>query len=223
MTAPVSKWTGRTESEIAALSAKNRAAQKKVANPNFGKVHAYAPGSGFDALFDGSEQYTPPAKPKKPSNPAQEGRGKHPKAKKVSTPTEHQEQCAVVAWFAVVASSYGLDSRLLIAIPNGSILAGDARMRSIQARRLKDEGLRVGAPDLFLAFGRISIGYYGLFLEMKRVGWKPPKTPKTLNSRAYEHWRRQLDMHDTLRKQGYRVSTCSGAESAIAAIKDYLL
>ena len=64
------------------------------------------------------------------------------------TPSESQEQIAVVRWFDL--SHRDLKGRL-IAVPNGAHLA---------------EGLRPGSPDLFLPVP--AHGFHGLAIEMKR-------------------------------------------------------
>lgn len=148
--------------------------------------------------------------------PAKPARKKLPTLREKGVPREFDDQCAVVAWWQASCASYGLDSRLLVASVNGSMLAGDARLRSIQAMRLKKSGMVAGEPDLSLRVARAV--YHGLYLELKRVGWKPPKS----GGEAFQHWQRQLEVHELLRRQGYRVLTCHGAESAIAAINDYL-
>lgn len=53
-------------------------------------------------------------------------------------------------------------------VPNGSVLAGDAKARAMQVNALKKNGMRVGFPDLIcLASG----GRTG-FMEVKREGEK---------------------------------------------------
>src|SRR5690606_22179997 len=58
-------------------------------------------------------------------------------------------------------------SRYLYAIPNGSHLAGDARRRAIQMRRLKEEGLTEGVSDVHFTLPRG--GFHSLYLEFKRA------------------------------------------------------
>ncbi len=133
-------------------------------------------------------------------------------------PTEMQEQTAVIDWWNAAAASYGLDPRLLCASANGAMLGGDAKLRAIQAGRLKKAGMRPGYPDLFLARqryrGTIS---FGLFIELKRQGWKPPTSGDAL-----KHWENQQEIHRLLSAQGFDVFTCLGADHAIAAIKEHL-
>lgn len=59
---------------------------------------------------------------------------------------EDNLQASIVRFLkiALPADSY------FCAIPNGSVLAGDAKKRGMQMNRLKTTGLRVGAPDLFI-------------------------------------------------------------------------
>ena len=130
-------------------------------------------------------------------------------------PTEHQEQVAVIDWFNSYGPTKGISPRLLIAIPNGSILAGDARMRAIQSHRLKREGMRVGMPDLFLAVP--GTWYHGLFIELKRTGWTAPKSGK-----AKTHIDHQYTMLQLLELKQYRAVLCVGADAAISTIRGYL-
>ena len=125
---------------------------------------------------------------------------------KIPVPSESAEQKAVIRWFAAFAATRNLDARLLFAIPNGAVLAGNSQRRAIQMSNLKANGLRVGVPDLMLAVPRG--GFNGLFVEMKRVGGKTSDA--------------QLEYHALLREQGYAVRVCTGAESAIVAIRLYL-
>lgn len=198
----MTRWTNLSQSELAAKGHKNRASWKQV-----------KPITYLGSTRQANGEWTVDKQPKKPAKT---------RARAAQfVPSEHDEQKAVVDWFNASAASYGLDPRLLIAIPNGSMLAGDARMRSIQARRLKDEGVRAGAPDLFLALASTPFprqgNYNGMFIELKRSGWKPPGA----GAKA-EHWRKQCWFHQMLRNQGYSVMVCAGAETAMAAIKDYL-
>ena len=134
--------------------------------------------------------------------------------------TESAEQRAVVEWWRLYAPTRGIDARLLIAVPNGGHLAGDARQRAIQMRRLKGEGLQPGTPDLFLAWPKLDkqgtraaysadrIIFHGLFVEMK-------STSGTLQPE-------QTVMIETLRRAGYNVVVSYGADEAMRAIKYYI-
>lgn len=84
-------------------------------------------------------------------------------------------------------SARGIES---VAVPNGAVLAGDARSRAIQMNALKRDGLKVGFPDL-LAFcpkGRIG------FIEVKVEGGKLSPA--------------QEDCHEWLICLGHKVSIC---------------
>ena len=127
---------------------------------------------------------------------------------------EFAEQQAVLQWWSSYCRTKGLDERLLVSIPNGSVLAGDARARAIQMARLKATGLRVGFPDLMLCLPmRLphspAMLFAGMFVEMKKKGGKKP-TPE------------QLSYHALLRDRGYNVICLYGAEEAIRAIKAYV-
>lgn len=71
-----------------------------------------------------------------------------------------QTQC--VAWFRW---QYPQFRKLLIAIPNGARLHGDAKQRAMQWARLEKEGAVKGAADLLFAVP--SGDFAGLFIEMK--------------------------------------------------------
>ena len=95
----------------------------------------------------------------------------------------------------------------IFSIPNG------ARTSIRTAVKLKATGLRKGVPDIFVAvpLGRSGGQYFydGLFIEMKRVhgGRIAP---------AQKIW------HERLRRHGYKVEVCKGAEAAWSTICDYL-
>ena len=131
-------------------------------------------------------------------------------------PTESAEQASVIQWWVAYARTKGLDERLLFSVPNGSVLAGDARRRGIQMARLKREGLRPGVPDLMLARPKYSglpgasTGLFaGLFVEMKRRGGKPSK--------------HQVEYADLLRRSGYNVVIAQGFDEAVRAIRAYIM
>jgi hypothetical protein len=115
-------------------------------------------------------------------------------------PSEHQEQCAVIAWWRLQHQRYALPELALFAIPNGG--ARDV----ITGSRLKAEGVRRGSPDLMLAWP--AAGAHGLFIEMK-VG----------SNKTSEEQRLFLE-HLSL--SGYRAVVHWSADDAIAEIKEYL-
>lgn len=166
----------------------------------------------FDqAQYDAHQKRIKSARSEKPSS--------HKPKKRATVrqivPLEHDEQVAVIRWWDHVCSSYGLDHRLLVAIPNAGAGASKG-----QAGKMKAEGVRAGMPDLFFAHGQmraIEIVYFGLFIELKRIDWKEPSS----GAKA-QHWRKQCEFHQILRGQGYRVCVCVGHTEAINEIKAYL-
>lgn len=126
--------------------------------------------------------------------------------------TEHQEQAAVIAWWAHACKGYGLPEFALMAIPNA------AKRSYALAARMRKEGLRAGIPDLFLAArpkkywgsgGPADYDYFpGLWIEMKRKPNKPDA-----NQQAVLLY---------LRQRGYHCVVAWSAEEAIRAVKAYL-
>ncbi len=111
--------------------------------------------------------------------------------------SEHDEQVALIRW----AELSGIpELQLLFAIPNGG------QRHPAVARKLRDEGLKPGVPDLCLPVARGN--YHGLFIEMK-VGKNKP----TAN---------QAQWISELRRQGYRVEVCYGYDEAMVMIENYL-
>ena len=111
--------------------------------------------------------------------------------------SEHDEQVALIRW----AELSGLpELQLLFAIPNGG------QRHPAVARKLRDEGLKPGVPDLCLPVARGN--YHGLFIEMK-VGRNKPTASQS-------QWIRELC------RQGYRVEVCYGYDEARVVIENYL-
>lgn len=75
-------------------------------------------------------------------------------------------------------------------VPNGAVLAGDARARGMQMSKLKEQGLKLGFPDL-IAFSRK--GHIG-FIEVKSEGGR--LSPE------------QKSCHEWLIVLGHKVSVC---------------
>lgn len=134
--------------------------------------------------------------------------------------TEHQIQCAVVQWARAMSARYP-ELALLYAIPNGG--ARDA----VTGKRLKDEGVLAGMPDLCLPTPQahiknivqsiesvwehnptIQIGIGALYIELK--------TPKGRVSEA------QARVISDLTRYGNKVVVCRSATEAIDAIREYL-
>jgi hypothetical protein len=114
---------------------------------------------------------------------------------------EHDEQVNLMKWWSLSCRSFGVDERLLFAIPNG----GERNV--IVAARLKAEGVRAGVPDLFLAHPNNE--YHGLFIEMKKAKGGIVSD----NQKCY------LDL---LKANGYRAEVCHGWIQAKQIIEDYL-
>ena len=112
---------------------------------------------------------------------------------------EHRHQAAVIKACAAASWRYP-EAALIFAIPNGG------HRNKVAAKRLKDEGVRSGVPDLMLPVPRG--GYHGLFIELK-VGTNAPSTS-------------QGAWAEVLMGQGYLVLTCYGAQAATDAIQRYL-
>lgn len=113
--------------------------------------------------------------------------------------SEHDEQCAVIAWARIMAGRWP-ELRLLASIPNGG-----ARDKA-SAAQIAAEGVLVGAPDLALFVQRHGFG--ALFIEMK--------TARGRLSPA------QVQVHEWLRAAGYLVVVCRSSEEAIRALEHYL-
>lgn len=113
---------------------------------------------------------------------------------------EHAEAVALCQWWAFHANLKRLDQRLLIHIPN------EGKRTPWSGKRLKDEGLRPGTPDYFLAVARAP--YHGLFIELKG--------PKGRFEAS------QKEMAAILGEQYYWADVCYGADQAIALIEKYL-
>jgi hypothetical protein len=86
---------------------------------------------------------------------------------------------------------YGVEP---IAVPNGAVLAGNAKRRVIQMNSLKKQGLKVGFPDLvaLMPFGRVG------FIEVKCEGEKLTK--------------KQIEVHEFLLALGHKVVVCRSVE-----------
>lgn len=111
--------------------------------------------------------------------------------------TEHDTQRLLVAWFR---DRYPHLAAVFFAIPNGG------HRNPATGRKLKEEGVLSGIPDLMLAVQ--CHGRAGLFLELKT-------NTGTVN-------KNQRAAHEALRAQGYAVSIARGYDAAKAVIVDYL-
>ena len=123
------------------------------------------------------------------------------RSKKVQlTPTEDQEQIAVMAWAHRIKFKDGRLSDYLIHIPNGG------SRNIIEAAKLKKMGVKAGMPDLQLLEANES--YHGLWIELKAKKGKLQPSQRLMIQR--------------LEEQGYLCKVCFGAGEAINEIKKYL-
>lgn len=115
-------------------------------------------------------------------------------------PTEAQEQTTLFQWAAMMAGKWP-EMRLLHHIANGG------SRNPIEARHLKEQGVKAGIPDLFLPCARG--GFHGLYIEMKR----------RKGGRVSIEQKKAII---ALREQGYRVEVCEGWERARDVITAYM-
>ena len=117
-----------------------------------------------------------------------------------NVPTEAQEQVALFQWIAYKAKQYP-ELQYCYHIPNGG------SRNPIEARHLKEQGVKPGIPDLFLPCARG--GFHGLYIEMKR---------RKGGRVSIE----QKKMILALRNQDYCVEVCQGWEEARDIITAYM-
>lgn len=125
------------------------------------------------------------------------------KRKRDNEESRIQKSCR--RWWDSVCGDHKLDKRVLYAVPNGATL-GDKYTAKIRGSILRDEGLRSKYPDLNFDVARG--GYHGLRIEMKKPGEQPDIG--------------QLEYHDIIRAQGYKVEVCHSLEVFMCIVCDYL-
>lgn len=87
-------------------------------------------------------------------------------------------------------------------------------VRSITGHALAVKaGLCVGAADIFLAWPRG--GFNGMFLEVKREGWKITPSQRL-------HVDRQLAFLKRMENVGFYTRLCIGSDQGIEYVKEYL-
>lgn len=126
---------------------------------------------------------------------------------KAIIPIEDDEAKWLCQWARVQRWKQWRLSDLLIMIPNGAVLAGDARQRAMQMAKMKRMGFRKGVADYILPIPRGK--YPGLFLELKRRSGGIVSDEQALF---------KLDM-DVL---GWATAICKGWEEAKDKINQYL-
>ncbi|MGZ8220022.1 MAG: VRR-NUC domain-containing protein [Methylobacter sp.] len=107
--------------------------------------------------------------------------------------SEHDHQCAYFRWFRVQYPDV-----LAYAIPNGG------HRHAVVGKKLKDEGVTAGIPDIFIADGKP-----GMFIEMK----EPKKGAVSKTQKA---------IFPRLEKAGYQVAVCYGWDQARESTINYL-
>lgn len=77
--------------------------------------------------------------------------------------SEHDEQKALFEWAETMIAQGRIPELIcMFAIPNGAWMRNQAI-----AVKMKQEGLKKGVPDIFLAVPNNETGQHGLFIEMK--------------------------------------------------------
>jgi hypothetical protein len=120
---------------------------------------------------------------------------------------EHTLQVVCVRWF-----KHQYPNLLIAAIPNGG------KRNVIEAKRLKDEGVLAGMPDLFIA--KANSQFHGLFIEMKK------QESKIINGKLTTVYGCQSDSQKAREKElinaGYKYELCFNGEQFINIVKSYL-
>ena len=115
--------------------------------------------------------------------------------------SEARHQASVIKWTQQPAiRRQWPELALLHHIPNGG------NRDPIEAKHLKQQGVKSGVPDLFLPVPRGR--YHGLYIEMK--------TETGHTSREQEWW------GEKLRIQGYMWEVCHGWQSAVSVLEWYM-
>ena len=121
----------------------------------------------------------------------------------MSNNNEHSRlQAACIKYFRYQYNEYKL---LLFSIPNGIPLSNQ-NVRTKIYKKLKEEGLQPGVPDLFLAVGN-SI-YNGMFIEIK--------------SKTDRLRKKQVDMIRELESENYKCIIVRSLDEFIEQINEYM-
>lgn len=115
------------------------------------------------------------------------------------------EQAALVQWAELNLGRFP-ELKLLIGIPNGAKLAGNAIQCAKQWARLAKEGARKGVPDFCLPVARG--GFHSLWIELKSGEARASKE--------------QREWVEKLRSQGNRAEVCHGWQEAAKLITAYM-
>ena len=115
-------------------------------------------------------------------------------------PTESVEQRNLFAWARLMSGAHP-ELALLYHIPN------EGKRSVATGRRMRQEGLKRGVPDICLPVARG--GRHGLYIELKRIK----------GSKVSEEQREWLA---ALEEQGYAAALCKGWEAAAKVIEEYI-
>lgn len=124
--------------------------------------------------------------------------------------TEHSQQAAFFCWANSIKKDYPM-LRFMFAVPNGG------ERNKVAAARLVAEGVKSGAPDIFLPYPKIrnnQVLYHGLFIEMKR--------PKSVGLAAGRLTANQIEFQDYLISQNYAHIIAFDYLQAANAVLEYL-
>jgi len=124
--------------------------------------------------------------------------------KKLTIPTEYQEQNALVKWL-----NFHPTVRDFFCKNNN-----EGKRSAIQGYNLKLNGLRPGVSDLFIYYP--ANGFHGLWLEVKRNKIYTKSEMSTLTWMAQEEFMRNV------RSVGYAASFCFGWENGKNIVENYL-
>jgi len=122
------------------------------------------------------------------------------RSSRLPLPEEHYEQAALMKWASLRKATVP-ELELLYACPNGGLRG------VITGRRLKEEGVKPGIPDLCLPVARGV--WHGLYIELKRR--------KGGSVSDNQKW-----WIERLREQGYRATVCFGFDDARQTIEQYM-
>lgn len=120
--------------------------------------------------------------------------------------TETRIHCAVVTWWDLAASGFGLDKRCLVHAANGG------KRKKSEAAILCGMGVRPGFPDLMLLVPKMATAsaefHGGLMIEVKSPDGRVSAD--------------QRDYLDLLQRNGYSIFVAFSFDEAVRAITSYL-
>ena len=127
--------------------------------------------------------------------------------KRVSIPTENQEQRWLVKWLSLHPQLKDFFCK------NNN----EGKRTEAQTWNLKLQGLRPGVSDLFIPYPSQSGKYAGLWLEVKRAMKYPPSAQKA------ESWKQQIIWIERMKTVGFDGQFCYGWIDGKEIIENYLL